>query len=328
MTEALVYLNGRMVLASQAHVAIYDAGLVMGATVTEQTRTFHRVPYRLEAHLDRFFHALAAVGFEIEETPDDLAAISLTLIEQNARLLPPGEELGLIHFATAGEIAAYSGFERGFRHSLVESAQTTVPAAFERPTVCAHTFPLDGRRWTAALRHGAHLVIPSIRQIPPECIDPAIKCRSRMHYYLADRLAKAVDRRAWALLLDLHGHITETSSANFLIVERGALVSPKLNETLPGISRATIIELAQRLGVAFIERDVLPSEALAADEAWLTSTPYCLLPVVTIDGTPIGNGKPGPLYRKFMAAWSELVGLDIERQIFESSGATLSMARR
>lgn len=319
MPEALVYLNGRIVPASQAHMALYDAGLVHGATVTEQTRTFHHRPFRLEAHLDRLFRSLAGVGFEIKPTKDELAAISLELIERNSSLLRPGEELGLIHFVTAGEMAAYSGFERSFSEGSSHSAQPAneqvAPAAFGEPTVCVHTFPLDGRRWADSLREGARLVIPSIRQVPPQCLDPAIKCRSRMHYYLADREARLVDPRASALLLDMNGHVTETSSANFLIVEEGRIVSPKLNETLPGISRATVRELAGQFGIDFIERDLPPSRAMAADEAWLTSTPYCLLPVATIDGVAIGSGKPGPTFRKFLAAWSNLVGLDIERQI-------------
>lgn len=322
MPEALVYLNGRIVPASQAHLALYDAGPVFGATVTEQTRTFHHRPFRLEAHLDRLFRSLAGVGFEIKPTKDDLAATSLELIERNSSLLRPGEELGLIHFVTAGEMAAYSGFERSFSEGRSHSAQANeqaAPAAFGEPTVCVHTFPLDGRRWADSLREGARLVIPSIRQVPPQCLDPTIKCRSRMHYYLADREARLVDPRASALLLDLNGHVTETSSANFLIAERGRIVSPKLNETLPGISRATVRELAEQLGIEFIERDLPPSRAIAADEAWLTSTPYCLLPVVSIDGAMIGNGKPGPIFRKFLAAWSGLVGLDIERQILETA---------
>jgi branched-chain amino acid aminotransferase len=308
MPEAQVYLNGRNVPASQAHVAIYDAGLVMGATVTEQTRTFHHKAFRLEAHLERLFHSLAGVGFEINLTQDELAAVTLDLIERNAPLLPPGGELGVIHFVTAGEVVAYAGFERGWQDPFY-TAQPA-PSAGE-PTVCVHTFPLDFRRWTAAMREGAHLVIPSIRQIPPRCIDPAIKCRSRMHYYLADREARAADPAASALLLDLNGHITETSSANFLIVERDTIVSPTLNETLSGISRATVVELAERLGIQFTERDLLPSDAVRAEEAWLTSTPYCLLPVTKIDGI----AKPGPLFRRFITAWSELVGLDIERQV-------------
>ena len=81
-----------------------------------------------------------------------------------------------------------------------------------------------------------------------------MKYRSRMHFYLADQEARLVDPEAVALLLDLDGNVTETSGANFLIVENGAIVSPTTVNTLPGISRAMVIELAAKLGIPFIER--------------------------------------------------------------------------
>jgi len=136
-----------------------------------------------------------------------------------------------------------------------------------------------------------------------------------MHYYLADKEAQLVDPDAAALLLDLTGNVTETSGSNFLIVERGTIVSPTLVNTLPGISRATVIELAATLGIPFVERDIQVHSVMNADEAFTTSTPYCALPVTKINGVAIGNGSPGPVWRRLMTAWSELVGVDIERQI-------------
>src|SRR2546429_9604409 len=98
------------------------------------------------------------------------------------------------------------------------------------------------------MRDGAHLVTPSVRHVPPQCYDPKMKYRSRMHYYLADQEARLVDPDALALLLDLDGNITETSGANFQIVEDGRIISPTTRNTLPGVSRAMVIELAGNLG--------------------------------------------------------------------------------
>jgi branched-chain amino acid aminotransferase len=170
------------------------------------------------------------------------------------------------------------------------------------------------------MREGAHLVTPSVRQVPPQCWDPGMKCRSRMHYYLADLEARQVDPEASALLLDLDGNVTETSAANFLILEQGTLRSPTTRNTLAGISRQTVIELAAQLGIPFAECELQLLSALIADEAFLSSTPYCLMPVTRINGQPIGNGRPGPVYRRLMAAWSAAVGLDIEGQIQAGAG--------
>src|SRR5947209_18839491 len=133
--------------------------------------------------------------------------------------------------------------------------------------------------WASKLDTGAHFVTPSIRHVPPQCYDPKMKYRSRMHFYLADQEARLVDPNAAALLLDLDGNVTETATANFLIVERGTIVSPSRVNILPGISRATVIELASRLGIRFLERDLPVGDALNAAEAFITGTPYCLMPV-------------------------------------------------
>jgi branched-chain amino acid aminotransferase len=301
MPEPLVFLNGNLIPASQAHLAIFDAGVVLGATVTEMTRTFRQQPYRLDDHLARLFRSLKYTRMDIGMTKDQLAGVSRELIANNAKLVDPEDELGLIHFVTAGEFPVYAG-------SAGRAARTT-------PTVCAHTFPMPFELWAAKLDTGTHLVTPSIRHVPPQCFDPKMKYRSRMHYYLADKEAQLVDPDASALLLDLSGNVTETSGANFLIVERGTIVSPTTVNTLPGISRATVMELAAKLKIPFVERDIQVHSVMNADEAFTASTPYCLMPVTKFNGVPIGDGKPGPIWRRLLAAWSELAGVDIECQI-------------
>jgi branched-chain amino acid aminotransferase len=120
-------------------------------------------------------------------------------------------------------------------------------------------------------------------------------------------------------LLDLEGNVAETSAANFLMVAEGRIVSPSLRNTLPGVSRATVIELAARLGIPFEVRDFQPFDAINAAEAFLASTPYCLMPVTKINGIAIGSGRPGPVYRRLIEAWSQLVGLDVLAQVIDGA---------
>src|SRR5438270_4025198 len=107
MSEPLVYLNGRMLPASEAHLEIYDAGVVLGASVTEQVRTFHKRLYKLDEHLDRLFDSLRYARIDLDLTKEQLGAISHELVAYHARLLDNDAELGLIQFVTAGEHAAY-----------------------------------------------------------------------------------------------------------------------------------------------------------------------------------------------------------------------------
>lgn len=300
MPEPFVYLNGQLIPASQASLKIYDAGVVLGATVTEMTRTFRHQPFRLEDHVARLFRSLKYVRLDIGMTPEQLVAASRELLANNTKLIAADDELGLIHFVTAGEYGSY----------------VAVPGTPVRtgPTICMHTFPMPFALWAERVKNGAHVVTPSIRHVPPQCYDPKMKYRSRMHYYLADQEVRLVAPDAIALLLDLDGNVTETSGANFLIVEQGTIVSPTLRNTLPGISRATVIELSAKLGIPFVERDIQVHSVINADEAFLSSTPFCLLPVTKINGVTIGDGQPGPIYRRLMTAWNELVGMDVVGQ--------------
>jgi branched-chain amino acid aminotransferase len=312
MGKALAYLNGRMVPVSEARLPVFDAGVVQGVAIAEQCRTFKRRPFRLNEHLDRLFRSLHFWGWDIGLEKKDLADISEKLVADNGKLLAAGDELGVIQFVTPGPYATYAGMsEQPASHS---------------PTVCVHTFRLPFELWSDRMQYGARLVTPVVRHVPPQCYTPHIKHRSRLHFYLAEREARLNDREAWALLLDLKGKVTETNGANFLIIKKGVIVSPTTNNILPGVSRDVVIEIALKLGIPFVERDFSVSAAKSANEAFLTSTPFCLMPVTSIDGHAVGNGKPGPVFQRLLECWSTEVGVDIKQQIV--NGAKRRRARK
>lgn len=301
MTEPLVYLNDGFVPVSQAKLNIYDLGLVLGATLTEMTRTFRHQPWRAEDHVARLYRSLKFSGIVVPLTPGEMLERTIELAEANCRLIGPEADIGIVHFVTPGENALYAG-----------SAGVAGPM---RRTVCIHSFPLRFELWRHLFTDGAHVVTPSIRHIPPQCLEPKMKNRSRLHWFLADRQSQAVDPRAISLLLDLDGNVTECAGSNFVIVKGNVIISPTRRNILWGVSLATVRELAPEIGMEFVERDFQPYDVVNADEAWLTTTPYCIAPCTLFNRTPIGDGRPGPWFRKMIAAWSGRAGLDIEAQI-------------
>ena len=297
MDEPRAFLNGRWISASEAAVSVGDAGFMLGATVAEQLRTFDGKLFRLDDHLARLRQSLEVVGVDPQITVDRLARVARELVARNYRLLAPGDDLGLSIFVTPGVYPTYA------------------PYAPAGPTVCLHTYPLPFGLWAEKYRTGQSLVTTDVRQVSPRSWPPELKCRSRMHYYLADRRAEAAEPGARALLLDEQGLVTEASTANLLALKSSeGLISPPPEKILHGISRSVIFELAAQLGISTVERELTLAEAAAADELLLSSTPLCLLPATRLDGRPIGDGKPGEVFRRLLAAWNELVGMDVAAQ--------------
>jgi branched-subunit amino acid aminotransferase/4-amino-4-deoxychorismate lyase len=300
MTEPLAYLDGAFVPLSAAKLSVFDMGVVHGAAVTEMIRTFRHQPFRLNAHLDRLFRSLKAVRFPGTVSRSELERRVSEVVEHNAALIPVTHDLGVIVFVTAGLNLTYLG---------------AAGADLARvPTVGIHTFPLPFELWAEKLELGQHLITPNVRQIPPDTVDPKIKSRSRLHWYLADREARLVDPNASALLLDRQGNITETSSGNFLVVVGKTIRTPTRRSVLAGVSRRVVAELAAQIGCKYAETDLQVYDAVNADEAFTSSTPSCLLPVSRLNGHAIGDGRPGPVFQALMAAWNELVGVDIIAQ--------------
>jgi branched-chain amino acid aminotransferase len=299
MSEPLAYFNGQFLQQSDALLPLHDAGFVFGATVTDLCRTFRHQLYRWPDHLARFRQSCKAVQIEVSLSDGELTRVADQLANHNTSLLAVEQDLALVLFATPGPVGYYAGLPGGIGDAP--------------PTFGMHTFPLPFVRYRRLFQEGAHLVTPSTRHVPAECVDRRIKHRSRLHWWLAEREVARQEAGAIALLLDADGHVTETAGANFLIVRSGTVLSPPADAILGGISLQVVRELCAELGISMEEQRLTLADCLAADEAFLTCTSFCMAGVSRFNGTPLL--WPGPVFQRLLARWSASVGVDIRGQI-------------
>jgi branched-chain amino acid aminotransferase len=297
MNEPQAYFNGDWIPVSAAAVSVIDAGFLLGVTVAEQLRTFSGKIFRLGDHLARLERSLQIVGVDPGLDRRQWTALAYELMERNESFLSPGDDWGLSIFVTPGTYHTYC------------------PAEHARPTICLHAYPLPFYIWAGKYHTGQALSTTPIEQVARHCWPAELKCRSRMHYYLADKLADKQDHGARAVLLDHEGYVLEASTANVLIYRKEfGLISPPFEKILRGISLAATFEIAESLGIACRQRDLAVEDLAAAEEIIITSTPFCLLPVTRFNGRPVGGGRPGEISQKLLDAWNTAAGLDIVGQ--------------
>jgi branched-chain amino acid aminotransferase len=295
MNEPIVYLAGAILPQSRAALALHDSGFVLGVTVTDLARTYRGALFRWEDHLARFHSSCRAAHLKVPISDAELTSFVHQIVAFNHSLLPPGGELCAVLFATPGPIGYYVGLTGG--------------AGDGATTLGFYTHPLPFARLRDTVHRGAHLVVPTIRQIPRSVLDPAIKHRSRMHWWLAEREAHAMTPGAAPLLLDESGHVTESPSANFVLVRNGVLQTPLAGKVLPGISLSMVRELACAENIPFEERDLSLEDCLAASEAFLTNTSYGIAGVRRLNEREFP--VPGPITRRLLDAWSAKTGVPI-----------------
>ena len=126
-----------------------------------------------------------------------------------------------------------------------------------------------------------------------------------------------MDPGAYAFLMDMDGNLTEGTGYNFFMVTDGVLRTAGDRAILQGVSRGMVFDLAEQLDIRVVEEDLQPYDLYTADEAFISTTSPCVLPVTQVDKRQIGDGKPGPVVRQLLAAWSEAVGVDIVDQALQ-----------
>lgn len=298
MTQNLIYLNGEYVPAEDAKISIFDGAISLGMTVTESTRTFRHEPFRLHEHIERLYQSLKAARFDAGMNPEEMERLTLEVWQKNEPNYEPGTDAWIIHNITPGQ--------------WVPSCGQRPPES--KPTVMIITLPLDLSYWADFYQVGCHAVTPFSRIQPAQSLDARIKNRSRFNYTLAESEVKLVDPMAQSLLLDTDGFLAENKGGNFFLISNNRILTPSTINCLNGISRQTIFDLGRKLDIPVEESQLLPYDVTTADEAFFTSTPYCIMPATKFNGIEIGDGKVGPITKKLIAAWSDLVGLDIMEQ--------------
>jgi branched-chain amino acid aminotransferase len=219
--------------------------------------------------------------------------ITLEVFKKNRETLRPNDDFSITHRISRG---------------IGELAPGTY-----RPTVAVYCNRIKFASFAQRLIDGAPLVVVSTRRVPPVCMDPKAKHVS-LNFLLANLEGQSIDPSAWVLMLDIYGFLSECTSKNVFLVRSGKLLTPKRDNVLEGVTRATILELASKLDIPCSETDLSVYDLMTADEVFVTSVTPVMLPISKINNKPLKNPGPGPVIKKLQRAWSEMVGVDIVAQ--------------
>ena len=293
-SERVAYVNGEIVQESHASISIHDRGFLQGYSVFDTTRTFKHKIFKLDEHLNRFYNSLKYARLDPGMDISQMAQITMQVLEANLPLIDDEDDYWVTQRVSRG-VSGPNG---------------------ERPTVIVESIPLPFAARAKYYKDGMPVVIPSVRRTPPEVLSPRAKIQNYANLVQAEFEVKDKNPDGWPILLDMNGNLCEGPGSNFFIVKNGAVVTPREQFVLAGISRATTIELAQELGIETREEDIDLYDAYTADESFVTSTSFCICPVSSINGSQVGDSKtvPGPVTSRLLDAYSGLVGIDIQGQ--------------
>ena len=277
MSGQIVYLNGKLLPLEEARISVLDRGFMLGDGAYELIPIYQRKPFRLDEHLRRLQHTLDGI-----------------------RLPNPLKE-SQWHETIAQVVAAEAADNQSVYLQVTRGAAPR-DHAFPKgvsPTVLVMSTPL-GAADPAQIEHGICAVsAPDIRWG---------RCDLKTINLLPNVLAKqkAVDAGCVECILFRDGVLTEGAASNIFVVKHGVTLAPvKDHRMLPGITYDLILELAAEHGLPYEVRDIAEAEVRAADELWLTSSGREVQAIVELDGQAIGNGEPGPVYRRMIRLYQD-----------------------
>jgi len=273
----MVFLNGEFLPIEEAKVPVLDRGFIFGDGVYEVVPVYSRVPFRLDEHLARLERSLAAVGIRNPYTREQWGGVIAGVIERQ------GFEDQAVYFQVTRGVAKRD-------HAFPKSSTPTV-FMMSNPLV-----PPPARQ----VESGA----PAITARDNRWLRCDIKSISLIGNVLLRQLSSEAEAAETILFRD--GRLTEASASNVFIVKRGVIASPPKSELiLPGITYDVVLELARDAGMPLELREVGEAEVRAADEIWVSSSSKEVLAIVTLDGKQVGDGKPGPQFKRMYKLYQD-----------------------
>jgi D-alanine transaminase len=273
----MVFLNGKFLPIEQAMVPVLDRGFIFGDGVYELIPVYSRAPFRMEDHLARLERSLAAVRIKNPYTREKWREIIRQLVAQQ-----PWEDQAVYFQVTRG----------------VAKRDHAFPAGVE-PTVFVMANPLVNPPRELVEKGGSAVTAVDNRWL---------RCDIKSISLIGNCLLRQVsaDAGAQETILFRDGKLTEASASNVFIVKRGVLLSPpKSNLILPGITYDVVTEIAQAGKIPLEFRDIGEAEVRGADEVWVTSSSKEILAIVALDGKPVADGRPGPLFKRAFQLYQE-----------------------
>ena len=306
MDEFVAYLNGEWVPRSELKIDVADRGFRVGDTVFDVTRTFNGTSFLLDRHIDRLYRSMKYTRIDIGMPIEEMTRVTVEAVEKNRDQL-----------AEHGDFDIWHAITRGPGRWAYEC---------ENPTVIIDVAPVPWD-WFGDSMAGAKGVITKTRSMSSETVDPKIKHHSRLNFNMAEMEPGDVEPNGgWPILTDASGNLTEGVGYNMFLVTDGTIRTPADTSILQGVSRSFVFDLARQLDIPIVEEDLQPYDLYTADEAFFSSTPFCVLPVTTVDKREVGDGEPGPVFKQLLSAWSEHAGLDIwdqaQRQFAKLGGGS------
>jgi D-alanine transaminase len=272
-----VFLNGRIVPLEQASVSVLDRGFIFGDGVYELIPVYSRVPFRMDEHLTRLERSLGEAKIRNPYSRAQWRSHIYALIDAQGF-----DDQGLYFQVTRGVAKRDHAFPKG-----------------GEPTVFMMSNPLVNPPAEQVEKGGAAVTAVDNRWLRCD-----IKSISLIGNVLLRQLS--AEQGAAETILFRDGKLTEASASNVFIVKSGVIQSPpKTNLILPGITYDVVVELARANGLPLEFRDVTEADVRAADEVWVTSSSKEVLAIVELDGKRVGDGRPGPVFRRMYQLYQE-----------------------
>lgn len=283
--SAVVNINGRLCQESDAVISVFDHGFLFGDGVYEVLRTYARRPFLFAEHQRRLRESAARLALPVPFSDEEMLTRMLGTIAAHEA---PGEKYVRVLLTRGVGEFSYD------------------PKACPTPTLVMIVKPHVGPA-PKAYEDGVSVAIVDVMRNHPAALNPRIKSNNLLNNALAMQAAIRAGTDE-ALMRNHHGALVECSQSNFFVVRQGRLVTPPLTSgLLAGVTRAFVIDLARANGYAVEETDLFESDLAEASEAFLTSTTREITPVTRVDGSPVGNGRPGPVTTALLDAFRRRV---------------------